>query len=147
MMMPEYELNRYAAYFKGWCQAFGEHESVPGEEDGVSWLFADKQVGLILPRQLGRQLFREVLGKREVPTLTVDREGFRVGNFVYTFAGAPDRSALGAMRNIIEKGDVPHLFLTSHFMYGPGTRIITLSGKKPLSIIYKEIGPMYVNLV
>jgi hypothetical protein len=147
MMMPEYELNRYSAYFMGWCQAFGEHESVPGEEEGVSWLFADKQVGLILPRQLGKQLFREVLGKREVPTLTMNRDGFRVGSFVYSFAGTPDRSALSAIKTIIEADAVPHLYLTSHFMYGPGARIITLSKKKPLSIIYKPVGPMYVDLV
>jgi hypothetical protein len=36
--------------------------------------------------------------------------------------------------------------LTSHFMYGTGTRILTVSNKKPLSIIYKEIGAMHIKL-
>jgi len=39
-MMLERELKRYAAYFRGWCQAFGEHESIHSEESGISWLLA-----------------------------------------------------------------------------------------------------------
>jgi hypothetical protein len=32
-------------------------------------------------------------------------------------------------------------------MYGPGPKIITFSNKRPLSIIYKEIGSIQVRLV
>jgi hypothetical protein len=39
-----------------------------------------------------------------------------------------------------------HVYLTSHFTYGTGARIITLSHWKPLQIIYKEICPMSVRL-
>jgi hypothetical protein len=31
-------------------------------------------------------------------------------------------------------------------MYGTGTRILTLSTRKPLAIIYKEIGKMYIRM-
>lgn len=144
--MAEYELNRYSAYFRGWCQAFGEHDSVPGDDAGITWLFAERQIGLILPQPLSKQLFREVLGKHGVPTLTMDQSGFQAGAFSYTFSGTPDASALSAIKNILETDTGSHLFLASHFMYGSGARIITLSSRKPLSIIYKEIGPMHVSL-
>ena len=36
--------------------------------------------------------------------------------------------------------------MMSHFTYGSGTRILTLSSNKPLSIIYKEIGYMRIRL-
>ena len=39
-----------------------------------------------------------------------------------------------------------HVFLTSHFMYGTNARIMTLSTKKPISIIYKEIGGITIRL-
>jgi len=48
-MMTEYVLKRYAAYYRGWCQAFGEHESVPGEDTGISWLFGENQIGKSAP--------------------------------------------------------------------------------------------------
>ncbi len=40
-----------------------------------------------------------------------------------------------------------HLYLTYHFMYPSGTRIVTLSQRKPLPIIYKEIRPMDIRLI
>jgi len=145
-MTPEYELKRYAAYYKGWCQAFGEHESVPGEDTGISWLFADKQVGFISPRELTKLLLREILRKRETPTLTISRKSVQVGKFHYRPAKASDESALLAIANFLEAGSGSHIFLTSHFMYGTGTRILTISSKKPVPIIYKEIGTMRIKL-
>jgi len=40
-----------------------------------------------------------------------------------------------------------HLYLTYHFMYQRGTRIITFSNEQPWPLIYKEIEPMQVQLV
>lgn len=34
-MTPEYELKRDAAYYRGWCQAFGENESLPGDASHI----------------------------------------------------------------------------------------------------------------
>jgi len=145
-MKPEYELKRYAAYYKGWCQAFGEHESIASDETGISWLFAEKQIGFISPRKLTKSLLREILRKRETPTLTISRNSVQVGSFYYRPSKVSDESALFAITNFLETGQVSHIFLTSHFMYGTGIRICTLSNKKPLSIIYKEIGTMRIKL-
>ena len=144
-MTPEYELKRYAAYYRGWCQAFGEHESVLSD-DGISWLFAEKQVGFISPRQMTRALLREILRKRYTPTLSISRRSVEVGTFNYRPSKASDESALLAIANFMETGNGSHIYLTSHFMYGTGIRILTISSKKPLSIIYKEIGTMRIRL-
>ena len=147
-MTSEYELKRYAAYYKGWCQTFGEHESIlPEDEDaGISWLFGENQIGFIAPRKLTRLLLLEVLRKHETPTLTISRKRVRIGAIDYKFLKASDESALDAVKNLLEGGGDTHLFLTSHFMYGMGMRILTLSHKKPLPIIYKEIGTMRIRL-
>ena len=145
-MTPEYELKRYAAYYRGWCQAFGEHESVPGEDTGISWLFAENQIGFISPREQTKLLLREILRKRETPTLTISRKRVQIGAFNYRPSKPSDESALLAVAKFLETGHGSHIFLTSHFMYGTGTRILTVSNKKPLSIIYKEIGAMHIKL-
>jgi hypothetical protein len=144
--MPEYDLRRYAAYFRGWGQAFGEHDSLSDTDADIHWLLGDRQVGFILPNPLTRSLFREVLRKRETPEFVINPGGFRIGAFFYAFTGKADASALEAIRKLLETDRHGHVYLTSHFMYGSGAKIITLSGKKPLSIIYKEIGNMHMNL-
>ena len=49
------------------------------------------------------------------------------------------------MTNILEHGEQVHVFLTSHLLYS-NSRIITFSSKKPLAIIYKEIGTMKIRV-
>jgi hypothetical protein len=145
-MTREYELQRYAAYFRGWCQAFGEHESVPNEDTGIFWLIGEHQVGFVLRPQLTKTLNREVLRNIDKPVLELTRKGARIGTFHYPLSGVADEQGLAAIRKILENRSDACLFLTSHFMYGTGTRILTLSSKKPLSIIYKEIGCMRIRL-
>ena len=145
-MTSDYELKRYAAYYKGWCQAFGEHESIRSEDAGISWLFAEKQIGFISPRKLARAILREILRKRDTPTLTIGRNSVQIGSFYYRPSKASDESALLAIADFLETGNASHIYLTSHFMYGTGTRILTVSSKKPLSIIYKELGTMHIRL-
>jgi len=145
-MTHEYELLRYAAYFRGWCQAFGKHDSVPCKDTGVNWLFSEYQVGFILPSQLTRSLYREVLGKRGTPILELKARVARIGSFHFPLSGAAYDQGISAIQTILEQGRGSCLFLTSHFMYGTGTRIITLANKKPLAIIYKDIGPMRIRL-
>jgi hypothetical protein len=146
IMTLEYEINRYAAYFRGWCQAFGEHEGISGGDTGISWLFSEYQVGFIMPQQLTRALYREVLGKRGTPVLELNRKCARIGAFHYPLKGPADEQGLAAIKYIFDNGSGVSLFLTSHFMYGTGSRIITLSNKRPLPIIYKEIGAMGIQL-
>jgi hypothetical protein len=145
-MTHEYELQRYAAYFRGWCQAFGKHDSVPCEVTGVNWLFSEYQVGFVLPSQLTRSLYREVLGKQGTPILELKATGAQIGSFQYPLCGAAYDQGIAAIQTVLEQGRDSCLFVTSHFMYGTGTRIITLASKKPLTIIYKDIGPMRIRL-
>ena len=145
-MTSEYEIKRYAAYYKGWCQTFGEHESVLSDDGGISWLFGENQIGLISPQSLTKLLLLEVLRKHLTPILTIGHHNVHIGKIDYGFSRASDESALDAVRDLLEAGGDTHLFLTSHFMYGMGTRILTLSHKKPAAIIYKEIGAMRIKL-
>ncbi|MBT8064634.1 MAG: hypothetical protein KJN94_06410 [Gammaproteobacteria bacterium] len=144
--MLECRLKRYAAYFRGWCQAFGEHEGIHVEEDGIDWLLADSQVGLVLPRPMIKPLYREVLLHEEAPPLTFSLNGVQIGSLEFPLANQREVEALDAMENLMKAGRDCHLFLTSHLLYGGGNRIITFSCKKPLAIIYKEIGTMRIRL-
>ena len=145
-MTHEYEIQRYAAYFRGWCQAFGEHNSIPNKDTGTSWLLSKHQAGFILRQQLTRSLYREVLRKNHTPVLGLSRKGARIGTFHYPLSGASDKQGISAIIKTLENYSHSCLFMTSHFMYGTGTRILTLSNKKPLPIIYKEIGCMRIRL-
>ena len=144
----EREVKRYAAYFRGWCQAFGEHEAGTADDDAISWLVAEQQVGIILPRPVTRALYREALrGQRAPPLLTIGPRCLQVGAFHYPFCKPLETHILDALRHILQTSNDLHLYLTYHFMYPSGTRIITLSRNKPLHIIYKEIGLMHIGLL
>ena len=146
-MMLERELKRYSAYFRGWCQAFGEHESIPGEENGINWLFTEQQAGFILPQPITRQMYREVLLHREPPPLTFHHDEVEIGSLRFALARCQEERILEVVRNVLTSGSEFHVYLTSHLLYGTGARIITLSTKKPISIIYKEIGTLRICLV
>jgi len=144
----EREVKRYAAYFRGWCQAFGEHRLEPSGDDAVSWLIAEQQLGIILSRPLTRALYREALGqRRQPPLLSISPRQLQVGAFCYRFRKPLEPSVLEALTQLLQGPQTLHLYLTYHFMYPSGTRIITLSHNKPLHIIYKEIGSMRIGLL
>lgn len=146
-MTSEYKVHRYAAYFRGWCQSFGEHEAQFTENESISWLYGDKQIGLILPKELSKKLYREVLGKPQAtPVLTLNRDCVCVGNFQHTFSDPHDLAGLGKLIQMLASGKQLHLYLTYHFMYQRGTRIITFSTEQPWPLIYKEIEPMQVSV-
>ena len=145
--MPERELKRYAAYFRGWCQAFGEHEDIPVEDSGRYWLLAENQVGLVLPKPLIKPLYREVLLHEKTPALTFGRRRVEIGSLHIPLTSKRELQALDAIEHLIETRTDLHVYLTSHFLYGTGSRIITFSNRKPLPIIYKEIGTMHIRLL
>lgn len=145
-MLVQRIITRYAAYFRGWCQAFGEHESIPGEENSVSWLLAEDQIGFLVPQQVTKPLYREMLWQNPTPTLVISREYFEVGALRIPLTGWYDTRGLDTLEDMLHTGSEFHFFLTSHFIYGTGTRILTLSTRKPLAIIYKEIGKMYIRM-
>lgn len=144
--MLERDLKRYAAYFKGWCQAFGEHESIYQDDTGVHWLTAEHQVGLVLPKSLIKPLYRQVLLHEDAPPLTFKRKKVEIGSLVIPIGKKYQKMALAAMANVLEADEEVHVYVTSHLLYDSGRKIITISNKKPLAIIYKEIGTMRVRL-
>lgn len=144
--MLEREFKRYSAFFKGWCQAFGEHEGVHCEASGIDWLLAEHQVGLVLPATFIKPLHREVLLHKHTPTLTFSDERIQVGSLEIGLEERQEQKALDAIAAVLDSKAQLHLYLTSHLFYGGGNRIITFSSKKPVPIIYKEIGTMQVRL-
>ena len=144
--MLERETIRYSAYFRGWCQAFGEHEGIQCERSGIDWLLADHQLGLVLPSKAIKPLHREVLLHAKTPTLTFSEDCIQIGELRIGLEKKQEQKALDAMVEILESPDAVHLYLTSHLLYGGGNRIITFSNKKPLLIIYKVIGTMRVRM-
>ena len=146
-MTHVHQIRRYAAYLKDWCQAFGEHEALFTNDESIDWLFADDQIGLILPKGLNKKLHREVLGrKRKSPVLTIRPDCVCVGKFHHSFSTPSDVDGLSKLTKLLNTTDEIHLFLTYHFMYSRGTRIITFSLKPPWGLIYKEIDPMQLQL-
>ena len=144
--MLDRELKRYAAYFRGWGQAFGEHEGIQCEASGIDWLLTDHQVGLVLPREFIKPLRREVLRHEVTPTLTFHDDHIQVGGLEIALQKEQEKKALDAIASILRSPEEIHLYLTSHLLYGTGAKIITFSSKKPLIIIYKEIGTMRVRI-
>jgi len=144
--MLERDLIRHAAYFRGWCQAFGEHESIYRDDSGINWLTAGHQVGLVLPKPLIRSLYRQVLLHEKAPVLTFHHESVEIGSLEIPIGKKYQQQALAAMGEVLEHSKKVHVYLTSHLLYGEGSKIITISNKKPLAIIYKEIGTMRIRL-
>ena len=144
--MLEQEVKRYAAYFRGWCQAFGEHESLADHDREVFWLVTEQAAGFVLPRDYQRQLYREVLLHRTAPPLTFHSDRVEIGGFQLELARQYETRILESIDGLLSSDRGLHVYLTSHFMYGTNARIITLSVKKPLLIIYKEIGTLRIRL-
>ncbi|NNJ91255.1 MAG: hypothetical protein HKP55_06245 [Gammaproteobacteria bacterium] len=145
-MTREYEVQRYGSYFRGWCQAFGLHESVLNEKKDSYWLFSEHQVGFLLKPQLRRLLLKNILRKRDTPILSINKDYAHIGSFYHEFVCAGDKQGYDAIKKILNKTKNSYLYLTSHFTYGTDARILTLSSVKPMYILYKEIGCISVML-
>lgn len=144
--MIERELKRYSAYFRGWCQAFGEHESLSDHDNGIYWLITEHQAGFVLPQNMVRRMYREVLLHKQAPPIIFHPETVEVGGFHFPLTRQHETRILDAIEDILESAPEYHVYLTSHLMYGTKARIITMSTRKPLTIIYKEIGTITLQL-
>ncbi len=146
-MSFECELKRYAAYFRGWCQAFGEIDKEFEGANGITWLLAEDQVGLILPDQLRRAVYKQVLGKKaKTKVLTVSDSYFQLGDSGFDVSSNEVRGYLSGLLHTFTVSQVLHLYLTYHLTYPSGTRFVTIATKSPLRIIYKEIEPMTIRI-
>ena len=147
-MPKERLIRRYSAYFQGWAQAFGNHHGSFDEERDLNWLFGDDddQIGIILTPRLRRLLLHEVLSRHEKEAhliLEPDRVG--IGD-VSLPAGFREEEAVRTIRWLFDAPGDLHLFLTYHLFFPQGTRILTLSRKAPLPIIYKDMEPILVRI-
>jgi hypothetical protein len=111
--MLERELKRHAAYFRGWCQPFGEHESIHREDSGVNWLIAENQVGLVLPKSMIKPLYREVLLHSQAPLVTFSHDDVEIGALMLPLDGRHGEKALEELAAMLESGEECHVFLTS----------------------------------
>ena len=140
------DVKRYAAYFMGWCQTFGEHDSLADHDNEIYWLLSEDQAGFVLPPNHLKQLYRAVLLHDQAPPLTFRRYLVEVGEFSFSLTPRYEDAIHETIGRLLASDHELHVYLTSHFMYGTKARIVTLSKKKPISIIYKEIGSMPIRL-
>jgi len=146
-MTFECVIKRYAAYYSGWCVAFGEHKMSYDEDRDVNWLFGDSQVGFALAPRLKRALDRELLGKhQDMPQITLADAYVMINERKFELDAQRDGYYVEQLKKFFQAQDEIHMFLTSHFCYPPGTRIITFSKKKPLLVMYKEIQPLKLTI-
>ena len=146
-MPNELQVKRYAAFYRGWCQAFGEHEGEIEESADLNWIYSEQAIGLVMSSSLQKRLMRRLLGKgRERPCITLASNGFTVEREWINLSSEPDIRGLERVRALLSSGLLVHMFMTSHFYYPSGTRIITFSTRKPLPIMYKEIQPLCVRM-
>jgi len=147
-MAYERIIRRYSAYYMGWCQAFGEHDITFAEDEEMKWLFGDRQIGIALPPRLRKQALKEIIGQETMtPLMTLSNDCVAINDFKYPIILSSDKTGLEKIRNLFEINSDVHMYLTSHFCYPPGTRILTFSQKKPLIIMYKEIEPLTVRML
>ncbi|MCB2263359.1 MAG: hypothetical protein LGR52_10580 [Candidatus Thiosymbion ectosymbiont of Robbea hypermnestra] len=148
MASAVHNIRRYAAYFHGWATAFGNHDKHLDEEQGLSWLLGEEQIGLILTPRVRAFLSPLFLSNREAgpPPVALGPEGIRIADTAVRF-GSGSRLAFDTVMDLLQgKGDL-HLLQTYHVIYPSGTRILTLSRHSPLALVYREIEPMTLRLV
>ncbi len=141
-------IRRYSAFFQGWAQAFGNHKGSLDEEKDLNWLFGEdvqQQVGLIMSHRVKRRLYHLILAEhRDQVHLSLGPKTLGVDE-----ASLPcchrDKQAGETIRALLNDENEVHMYLSYHLFYPPGTRILTLSPKAPLPIIYKEIAPLQVT--
>ena len=140
-------IRRYNAYYHGWCLAFGEHEASYEEDQEINWLFGGDRMGMVLAPRLRKLIFRGLLGRHDkIPELTLTNDTVKVERSAYVLSDDASKTGMRSFQKFLLGGEEFHMFLSSHFCYPPGTRIVTFSKKKPLGIMYKEMRPMKLNL-
>lgn len=140
-------VRRYAAYYFNWCQAFGEHQADPQAGANMRWLRAEDRIGIIVTPELRKRALRELLGKHSDELgIVLTRSYAEVSQSCYPVAEA-DRPGMTQLIAFMHRCQEVHVFLTYHLFYPPGTRIITVSSKRPGVLFYKEIEPFTVHLL
>ncbi len=151
-MIYSRRIRRYVAYYRGWCQAFGEHEvdeELAESTSGVQWLFGDGRVGLILPEDTRKRILKELVRRKEAePSILFSRacSEITVSGSVFPVPGGNIEAGVARLVALASQHQEVHMFLTHHLCYAAGTRIVTFSANKPLVILYKEIDPLILRI-
>ncbi|WP_295887407.1 hypothetical protein [uncultured Thiohalocapsa sp.] len=164
-------LRRHRAYFEGWAQAFGQHDLLRDPTQGLRWLLGDAQLGLMLDRSVRARLRggsddglgglladapgapaaepaglwpprRPVLTPALPALADVGTETLRLGRL--TLRHCPAR-VVQTVRAMLAAQPELHLYETYHLRYPSGTRILTLSDRAPLRLIYRELSPALIR--
>lgn len=147
LMPDEVLIKRYNTYYHSWCLSFGEHEAIYDEARDICWLFGEERIGMALAPNLRRRLYLALLGREHKEAeLALRDEAVEVGDRCYPLTDEVDLESMAKLKSFLRSEDELHLYLTNHFCYPSGTRIITFSRKKPPAILYKEMRPLKVNL-
>ncbi|HIP53592.1 MAG TPA: hypothetical protein EYH03_06240 [Chromatiales bacterium] len=140
-------VHRYSAYYSGWCVAFGEHDIHYEPDKEINWLYGESKIGLILAPGLKKRLFRQLLrSSDQPPSVELSDNVLKINEFTYPIEDEEDKRGFSSIKRLFQQSPQLHLYLTSHFCYPKGTRIVTFSPHKPIGIIYKEIQSMRVAL-
>jgi len=136
-------IRRYAAFFRGWAQAFGEHRPLGDAAAGMRWLIGEDQVGLILNPALKRLLYPLFLYRPGLaaPAALLRPDGIEIGATRIPLGGTAP-SPLAQVLDLLARPGPLHLYQTYHLIYPSGTRILTLSARAPLAILYRELAPV-----
>ncbi|MGB5830418.1 MAG: hypothetical protein WBG92_00265 [Thiohalocapsa sp.] len=148
-------IRRHSAYFRGWAQAFGAHELVTDDKGALRWLLGEEQLGLILTPVIRRSLGRLATGS-EGPSetgnaagdaaserLLLTNDSLRLGALTLPITGTDTRVIDLAAELLNGRGDL-HLYQSYHLIYPSGTRILSLSRRAPLTLIYREVVPLRI---
>jgi hypothetical protein len=101
-------------------------------------------VGVIVLPEIRYRLMHELLG--ENPGTRVHRRSVRLNRHDYDEVEVLGHPGYAALRELLLGSEEAHMFLTYHLIYPPGTRIITVSRKPPLGLLYKEMAPLPITV-
>jgi hypothetical protein len=149
IISDEIQIKRYAAFYRGWCQAFGEHDGEIEESADINWIYSDVAIGMVMSPSLQKRFMRHLLGKENAqPRIILASRSIKVGEEWISLESESetDVRGLGRMQALLSSGLRIHMYMSSHFYYPAGTRIITFSTRRPMPIIYREISPLYIQL-
>ncbi len=140
-------IRRYSAFFRGWAQAFGEHEKLEDPSQGLRWLVGQDQIGLILVPAIKRLWFPRLLGHstQEPPEVVLYPNAIEIAS-VRLELGQGNAGPRVPILALVARGGDLHLYQTYHLIYPSGTRILTLSAHAPLGILYRELPPLRLRI-
>lgn len=150
-------IRRHGAYFRGWAQAFGAHEPASDDKRGLRWLLGEEQLGLILTPAIQQWLqplwaddaddMPAISSEQtaDAAPLVLNDDTLHLGSLTLPIASAHQRVVEFAADLLANERDL-HLYQTYHLIYPSGTRILTLSRRAPLALIYRELAPLRLEL-